>query len=142
MTISLTPRRTAVVIIAALAFIVAYLLGTSHGGGYVASAATSVPTATGSGSGGTAGITVSGLGKVTGKPDTLVLDLGVDANGSTVTAALAVANAAEAKVAKALKAGGVAEADLQSSGLSIQPNSCNPFAKAAMRACHSGSLAD
>lgn len=121
MTISLTPRRTAVVIIAALAFIVAYLLGSAHSGGSVAAAA---PTgnATPAGAGVTSGITVSSTGKVSGKPDTLRLDLSVQANGSTVSAALAAANAAESKVQKALRAGGVGDSDLQTSGLSIQPN--------------------
>ena len=119
MTITVTPRRTAAVIIAALAFIVAYLLGTSHSGGSVAAAAT---TGTSSPSTTSSGITVTGSGKVTGKPDTLQLDLGVVASGKTVSAALSAASAAEAKVQKALRAGGVAEADLQTSGLSIQPD--------------------
>ena len=133
MTITLTPRRTATAIIVALAFIVAYLLGTWHSGGSVASAATT----SGNGAAGTgdsavaagptgtsqpSGITVTGLGKVTGKPDTLVLDLGVTANGSSVSAALGSASTIEARVQKALRAGGVADKDLQTSGLSIQPD--------------------
>jgi uncharacterized protein YggE len=121
MTISLTPRRTAVLIIAALAFIVAYLLGSAHSGGSVAAAA-STGAASPGGTGTATGITVSSTGKVTGKPDTLQLDLSVQVNGSTVSAALAAANAAEAKVLKALRASGVTDADLQTSGLSIQPN--------------------
>jgi uncharacterized protein YggE len=133
MTITLTPRRTATAIIVALAFIVAYLLGTWHSGGSVASAATTSGNGA-SGIGGSAsigaaagygqptGITVTGLGKVTGKPDTLVLDLGVTANGSTVSTALASASSIEARVQKALRSGGVADRDLQTSGLSIQPD--------------------
>jgi uncharacterized protein YggE len=133
MTITLTPRRTATAIIVALAFIVAYLLGTWHSGGSVASAATtsgngaagtggSVVAAVATGAGQTSGITVTGVGKVTGKPDTLVLDLGVTANGSSVSTALASASSIEARVQKALRSGGVAGKDLQTSGLSIQPD--------------------
>jgi uncharacterized protein len=119
MTITVTPRRAAAVIIAALAFILAYLLGTSHGGGSVAAAATT-PVSSASAVG--TGITVIGKGKATGKPDTLRLDLGVSVSGSTVSAALSAADAAESKVQKALRQGGVADKDLQTSGLSIQPD--------------------
>jgi uncharacterized protein len=118
MTIHVTPRRAALLIITALAFIVVYLLGTSHGGGAVAAAAT---TSVGAGSGTGAGITVTGTGKVTGKPDTLRLDLTVSANGTTVSSALATASSIEGKVQKALLAKGVSAKDLQTSGLSIQP---------------------
>lgn len=123
MTLTLTPRRAAVLVITALAFIVAYLLGTSHGGSSVAAAATGVPTtSTGATAGITAGITVSGTGKVSGTPDTLLLDLTVSATGDSVSSALAAANKVESKVQKALLGGGVAAKDLKTSGLSIQPN--------------------
>ena len=127
MTLTLTPRRAAVLVITALAFIVAYLLGTSHGGSSVAAAATGVPaTSTGTSAGATAGITagitVSGTGKVSGTPDTLLLNLTVSANGDSVSSALAAANKVESKVQKALLGGGVAAKDLKTSGLSIQPN--------------------
>ena len=131
MTLTLTPRRAAVLAITALAFIAAYLLGTSHGGSSVAAAATGVPaSSTGSTTGSTSGIssgissgiTVSGTGKVSGTPDTLLLDLTVSANGDSVSSALAAANKVESKVQKALLGGGVAAKDLKTSRLSIQPN--------------------
>jgi uncharacterized protein YggE len=123
MTLTLTPRRAAVLVITALAFILAYLLGTSHGGSSVAAAATGVPaSSTGSTTGSPSGITVSGTGKVSGTPDTLLLDLTVSANGDSVSSALAAANSVESRVQKALLGGGVAAKDLKTSGLSIQPN--------------------
>lgn len=125
MTITLTSRRTAVLAITGLAFVVAYLLGTAHGGGSVAAAATTGLPAAGSAitsSGPTPGITVTGLGKVSGTPDTLRLSLTVTANANTVSASLAQANAAESRVQKSLQSKGVAAKDLQTSGLSVQPN--------------------
>jgi uncharacterized protein YggE len=97
-------------------------VGGWHSGGSVAAAATSGTSSASRTSGGQSGITVSGLGKVSGKPDTLILDLGVTVNGSTVSAALASASTAAGKVQKALRSDGVADADLQTSGLSIQPD--------------------
>jgi uncharacterized protein YggE len=67
-------------------------------------------------------ITVTGTGTVTGTPNQLVLDMGVQVNGSSVGAALASANGAVSRVTAALRAGGVAAADIQTSGLSIWPN--------------------
>jgi uncharacterized protein len=67
------------------------------------------------------GITVSATGTVSGTPDTLRLSMGVSVTGGTVPAALASANAAAEKVQASLRQHGVAEKDLQTSGLSIQP---------------------
>jgi len=67
-----------------------------------------------------AGITVSGTGTATGTPDTLALDLAVTTTGASVTKALDEANASASAVQKSLSGHGVADKDLQTSGLSIQ----------------------
>jgi uncharacterized protein YggE len=67
-------------------------------------------------------ITVTGSGNVTGTPNQLVLDMGVQVNGPSVGSALARANDAVSHVTAALRARGVAAADIQTSGLSIWPN--------------------
>jgi uncharacterized protein len=66
-------------------------------------------------------ITVTGSGTVTGTPDQLTLDMGVQVNGGTVDSALQQANQDAARVTAALRGAGVAAADIQTSGLSIQP---------------------
>ncbi len=71
---------------------------------------------------GAARITVTGNGTVTGTPNQLVLSMGVQVSGDTVTAALEQANQAANRVTAALRAAGVAAADIQTSGLSIEPN--------------------
>jgi uncharacterized protein YggE len=71
---------------------------------------------------GSARITVTGTGTVTGTPNQLVLDMGVQVNGPSVGSALASADDAVSRVTAALRARGVAAADIQTSGLSIWPN--------------------
>jgi hypothetical protein len=71
---------------------------------------------------GAARITVTGSGNVTGTPNQLVLAMGVQVNGPSVGSALARANDAVSHVTAALRARGVAAADIQTSGLSIWPN--------------------
>ena len=66
-------------------------------------------------------ITVSGNGKVTVKPDIATLNLGVQANASTATAALSQSNAAATKLIAALKAAGVADDDIVTSGIQVYP---------------------
>ncbi|MDX6418049.1 MAG: uncharacterized protein QOG28_2669 [Trebonia sp.] len=70
---------------------------------------------------GSARITVTGTGTVTGTPNQLVLDMGVQANGLSVGPALASADDAVSRVTAALRGLGVAAADIQTSGLSIWP---------------------
>jgi uncharacterized protein YggE len=67
-------------------------------------------------------ITVTGTGTVNGTPNQLVLSMGVQVNSSSVSSALAQANAATNRVMATLKSRGVQAADIQTSGLSIQPN--------------------
>ncbi len=67
-------------------------------------------------------ITVTGVGTVTGTPNQLVLSMGVQVNGSTVSSALGGANQAVRRVTSALRDRGVSVADIQTSGLAIWPN--------------------
>jgi uncharacterized protein len=67
-------------------------------------------------------ITVTGTGMVSGTPNQLTLDMGVQVNGASVDSALQQASQAVNQVTAALRAGGVAAYDIQTSGLYIQPN--------------------
>jgi uncharacterized protein YggE len=114
--------RTAVTIAATLALVVTgWLLG--HGGSSVpsAAAATTNPTPTT----GTQGVTVSGTGEVTGRPNTLVADFGTQATGSTVSSALSSADRAMTRVTNVLRHQGVDTKDLQTAGLDIYPQYSN-----------------
>jgi uncharacterized protein len=117
-------------VIAAALLIGAFLLGSGRPG----DAARGVTAAAGGGNPGgvvlaasSAGgkITVTGTGTVTGTPDQLVLSMGVQTNASSVSIALRQANEAATRVIHALKSGGVHKADIQTSGLSIEPNYSN-----------------
>jgi uncharacterized protein YggE len=67
------------------------------------------------------GVLVSGIGFVEGRPDVLTVQFGVETGGPTVEKALDLANRALGRVHDAFTKGGVAEPDLQTSGLSIYP---------------------
>jgi uncharacterized protein len=67
-------------------------------------------------------ITVNGDGKVTVRPDTASLSLGVQATARTATAALNQANTSAAALIAGLKAAGVGDDDIATSGLSIYPH--------------------
>jgi uncharacterized protein len=67
-------------------------------------------------------ITVSGQGKVTVRPDTASLSLGVQASGRTATDALTQTNSSAAALIAALKAAGISDDDISTSGLSIYPH--------------------
>ena len=66
-------------------------------------------------------ITVQAQGRVSGRPDTARLMVGVQARGQTASAALAQASQRTQAALDALKAAGVADADLQTSNLSVSP---------------------
>ena len=85
-------------------------------------APSSVQPATLTAAAGSARITVTGTGTVTGTPNQLVLDMGVQVNGPSVSSALGSADDAVNRVTAALRAQGVAAADIQTSGLSIWPS--------------------
>jgi uncharacterized protein YggE len=67
------------------------------------------------------GISVSGIGKITVTPDTAVINMGVQVEGLTVTVAQQAAAAAMDKVMVALKADGIADTDIKTTGYSVYP---------------------
>ena len=69
----------------------------------------------------TSGINVSGQGKVTGKPDTLTVSLGVSVLRPTVDRATADAASLATAIIDALKANGVAEVDIQTANYTHLP---------------------
>ncbi|BCY11468.1 SIMPL domain-containing protein [Actinoplanes sp. L3-i22] len=64
-------------------------------------------------------ILVTGTGQVSGKPDTLTANFGVETSASTVGDALNRANAATARMRDALVRGGLSTADAQTSDIGI-----------------------
>jgi uncharacterized protein YggE len=114
--------RAAGIGVAAAALLVgAFTIGLSQGAGSTAQAATATGQQQGAPSG--AGrITVTGTGTVTGTPNQLVLSMGVQVNGGSVSGALAQANQATDRVTAALKGLGVSSGDIQTAGLSIYPS--------------------
>jgi uncharacterized protein len=71
---------------------------------------------------GNARITVTGTGKVSGVPNQLNLSMGVQTSATSVAGALRLANQAVRSITAVLTRTGVAAADIQTSGLSIQPS--------------------
>ncbi|MDZ4136162.1 MAG: SIMPL domain-containing protein [Paracoccaceae bacterium] len=67
-------------------------------------------------------ITVTGEGRVDAAPDVATISLGVTTEGATATQAMAANSAELARVLANLRAAGIAERDLQTSGLSLNPN--------------------
>jgi uncharacterized protein YggE len=128
MAVSFTPayRVLAVGGLAAAALIGAFALGSSQGSAATSPAPGQTPAGTRpavlTAATQSARITVTGTGNVTGTPNQLLLAMGVQVNGSSVGSALGKANGAVNRVTAALRAGGVAAADIQTSGLSIYPN--------------------
>jgi uncharacterized protein len=130
MPISTTPAlRAAIVGVASAALLVgAFSLGVSRGsaspdpsGSSSAGSAARAATLTAAQAGGTR-ITVTGTGTATGVPNQLVLSMGVQVNGGSISSALSQSNAAVNRVTQDLKAHGVAAADIQTSDFNIWPN--------------------
>jgi uncharacterized protein YggE len=67
-------------------------------------------------------VTAQGIGTVTGQPDTLTLGIGVSTTAAHAATALSQNNVIAAAVQAALKKGGVAAANIQTTGLSLQQN--------------------
>lgn len=67
------------------------------------------------------GITVSGVGRITGVPDTLRATVGVAARRASVQEALDAANATAEQVLAALDDAGVAEDDVQTTQFAVNP---------------------
>ena len=68
------------------------------------------------------GIAVVGKGEVKGRPDTVTIQIGVSVTRKTVVEATADAATLARALTGALTAGGVAERDIQTSNLSVNPN--------------------
>ncbi len=120
MAISINPgyRAAAIGVASAALLVGAFSIGNSRNGGSPGAQAatlTAAPSSSGR-------ITVTGVGTVTGTPNQLVLSMGVQVNGATVTSALGQADQGVRKVTAALRERGVAAADIQTSGLTIWPN--------------------
>jgi uncharacterized protein YggE len=128
MAITFAPAYRALAVggLAAAALLGAFTLGSSQGSAAPSAPEGQAPAGTRptvlAAATGAARITVTGTGNVTGTPNQLVLAMGVQVNGSSVGSALANANDAVNRVTAALRADGVAAADIQTSGLSIWPN--------------------
>lgn len=67
------------------------------------------------------GITVTGEGSVFGEPDVAVLTLGAESDAATVADARTQASESMDAMLKALKDGGVADEDVQTTRFSVQP---------------------
>jgi uncharacterized protein YggE len=104
-------------VLAVLVLLAAYALGSVGQGGTTPAAA-----ATPSASSTSPGISVSGVGEVSGTPDVLRLDMSAEVRAASVEAALHNANQAMAKVIRALRDGGVAAKDVRTAGLSVNPD--------------------
>ncbi len=90
-------RAAAIGVASAALLVGAFSLGVSRTGGSAAQAATLTGAQTAP-----ARITVTGVGTVTGTPNQLVLSLGVQVNGTTVSSALSQANQTVRQVTAAL----------------------------------------
>jgi len=126
MAVTITPslRSVGAGSAAAVVLIGAFALGVSRGG-----ASSGGPGSTGGRAGvqltsvsSNARITVTGTGTVTGTPNQLTLSMGVQVTAASVDSALQQANQAVSQVTAALRARGVAAADIQTSGLYVQPD--------------------
>jgi hypothetical protein len=67
------------------------------------------------------GISVSGIGSVSGEPDVAILTLGVEAEADSVGEARAEAAAAMDAIIAVLKSSGVEDADIQTTRFSVEP---------------------
>jgi uncharacterized protein YggE len=110
----LIARTAAVASIAVLALVIVAPLVSSWRPSGVASAA-ATPTEP------VHGVTVQGTGKITLTPDLATISVGVTSQGSSAAKAQGAASAAMAKIIAAVKAKGVADADLASQWVSLQP---------------------
>jgi uncharacterized protein YggE len=106
-------RRTALLAVPLVLLVAAgYVVGTVHSP-RTASAAAGDPA--------TQGVVVSGLGKVSGTPDVLRVQLGVEVRRADVSAALRDANTVQNRVRNALRGDGVDPKDMQTADVSLYP---------------------
>src|SRR5437764_2687189 len=121
-------RAAAAGVASAGLLIAAFALGAGQGSATPATAsdaAGNAGTATLTAAAGTARITVTGTGKVSGVPNQLSRSTGVQTSAGSVATALRQANTAARSVTAVLRRSGVATSDLQTSGLSIYPSYSN-----------------
>ncbi len=119
--LSSTGRAVAAGVAAAGLLIGAFTIGASQTSAAPSASGTAqAPAATPATAG--ARITVTGTGNVSGVPNQLVLSMGVQTSGSSVATALRQANQAVRAITAVLGHSGVSASDIQTSGLSIQPN--------------------
>jgi uncharacterized protein YggE len=110
-------RRVALLVIPLAAVVGAgYVVGSVHAPG-PASATSSDPAEQ--------GVVVSGLGKVSGTPDVLRVQLAVEVRRADVSAALRDANTIQNKVRSAVRADGVDAKDMQTADVSLYPSYTN-----------------
>jgi uncharacterized protein YggE len=119
---SSTQRAVAVGVVSAGLLIGAFTLGAGQGSASPAVTTSAGLTAATTPTGTSTRITVTGTGNVSGVPNELDLSMGVQANGGSVAGALRQANGAVRSITAVLTHSGVAASDIQTSGLSIQPN--------------------
>jgi len=119
---NLTFRPIVVGATAAAVVVGAYALGNTGRSAAAAPPSSPLPSATSTNTPGDNGISVSGVGRVTGKPNLLRLQTSINVVRPDVNSALQEANTTMANVQAKLKADGVAAKDLQTSGLSVQPH--------------------
>lgn len=112
--VTLSAKGVLVALVAALALLVAYLLGS---GGSTAQAA--VTTAPASATGHARTLVMTGSGKTVGVPDELSFSLSVGLVRPDLATALADANATMNRVLAALASSGVQRSDVQTTGLSM-----------------------
>lgn len=124
MAVQFSPVQRAVTagVAAAGLLIAAFAIGVGQGSAAPAQASDAAGKTTPTAATGTARITVTGTGKVSGVPNQLSLSMGVQTSAGSVATALREANAAARSVAAVLRRSGVASSDIQTSGLSIYPS--------------------
>ena len=81
---------------------------------------TTLPVTTASGAPST-GITVQGVGKITLTPDLATISVGIQSQAASAKAAQSAASAAMTRIIAAVKKAGVADADMTSQWVSLQP---------------------
>jgi uncharacterized protein YggE len=126
MTITVTWRRTLTVLALVLLIVVAYALGGSRPSGAAYAAGVRTTASPPAASADRDHITVSATGTVAGTPDTIRTSFSVRVTAGTVDAAVNQANAAMARVQKALKSNGVAAKDMQTSNVSLYSYTTHP----------------
>lgn len=107
-------RRTALLVLPLVAVVgVGYLVGSVHRPG---------PATADAGDPAQQGVIVSGLGKVSGTPDVLRVQLGVEVRRADVSEALRDANEIQSRVRDAVRRDGVDAKDMQTSDVSLNPS--------------------